>query len=246
MLAFVLGVLGVAGTFLGLGLILGIPAIVLGLVGRRDAPRPGSRRLANAGVALGLLGSMLFFAWTTAIALYLLTPARLTMPTPPPIVHMPRATWPIGPAAVPEDGPRPLTIELRHADGPLRTQLAKQASSARAAGQMVLVRTTAPGCDACDEVARALEDPRSQAALVRVRLVDVDLSEFHSELGRLRMDEATAPWFYLLDERGDPRDAINADEWDDNDAATIAPILRAFVGGRLRARRHTWNGGATL
>ena len=60
------------------------------------------------------------------------------------------------------------------------------------------------------------------------------------------MDESTAPWFYLLDARGEPRDAISAEEWDDNDATQIAPVLRAFVRGRLRARRHGWHHGTTL
>ncbi|MCL2450977.1 MAG: hypothetical protein FWD17_18690, partial [Polyangiaceae bacterium] len=137
-------------------------------------------------------------------------------------------------------------IELHRGGGPLAVQLAKAVAAAEAAGESVLVETTAPECEACAEIETAMLDPQAREALARVRIVGVDVGEFHSELGRLRMDETTAPWFYLLDTHGEPRDAISADEWDDNDAAQIAPVLRAFVRGRLQSRRHSWHGGTTL
>ena len=135
---------------------------------------------------------------------------------------------------------------MHRTGGPLRLQLASVASAASVAGKSVLVVTLAPECDACDEIERAMEESAVRAALARVRVVHVDIAEFRSELGRLRMDEVTAPWFYLVDGHGEPRDAIDADEWDDNVAENIAPVLGDFATGRLRTRRHAWHGGATL
>jgi hypothetical protein len=60
------------------------------------------------------------------------------------------------------------------------------------------------------------------------------------------MSEPALPWFYLVDAHGDPRDGVSADEWDDNDAASIAPVLDAFLHGRLRSRRKAWRGGTSL
>ena len=245
-LSLVFGVLGAVGATLGLGLVFGLPAIVLGVLalrGRRGGP-PSDRRYASAGVALGALGSALFFVWAVALLRFVWAPRGEVIAVPfvadAPVVGQLGESPAVGAAHAP-------AVELHKTGGPLRTQLAKQASSARAAGQVVLVETLSSECDACDEVTRALFDPRMRAALASVRLVGVDVSEFRSELGRLRMDEMTAPWFYLIDARGEPLDAISADEWDDNDAANIAPVLHAFIRGDLRARRHGyWHGGATL
>jgi hypothetical protein len=249
-LAVGFGVLGAVGAMLGLGLVFGLPAVVLGALALRDhrGGARGDRRLAWAGVALGALGSALFFVWVGLMLRFVHTTgvdARADAPAAPVVVDVPLLA-PVGEPAS-GMGPRAPAVELHRTGGPLRVQLAKQASSARAAGQVVLVETVSSECDACDEVTRALFDPRMRAALASVRLVGVDVSEFRSELGRLRMDENTAPWFYLIDARGEPLDAISADEWDDNDAAQIAPVLHAFVRGDLRARRHGyWHGGATL
>ena len=88
--------------------------------------------------------------------------------------------------------------------------------------------------------------PAVQQALADVRWLRIDVGEFRSELAGLRMNEPTVPWFYLLDARGQPRDAISADEWDDNDAENIAPVLGAFVHGRLQPRRTSWRGRTSL
>ncbi len=245
-LSLVFGVLAAVGVMLGLGLVFGLPAVILGVLALRDrrGGRPSDRGLASTGVALGAVGSALFFAWAAFLLHFFRAPSIET------VVTLPVADTPvIGQLEEPPSAGdvSAAALELHRAGGPLRSQLAKQASSARAAGQVLLVETLSSECQACDEVTRALFDPRMRAALASVRLVGVDVGEFRSELGRLRMDETTAPWFYLIDGRGEPLDAISADEWDDNDAAQMAPVLHAFVRGDLRARRHGyWHGGATL
>src|SRR5271167_1875062 len=59
--SLVLGILCVAGTLCGLGLSLGVPAIVLGALAHRDIGRTSSsttgRGLATAGIILGSIGS---------------------------------------------------------------------------------------------------------------------------------------------------------------------------------------------
>ena len=46
------------------------------------------------------------------------------------------------------------------------------------------------------------------------------------------------PYFYRVDASARPTDALSADEWDDNTAQNMAPVLEAFVSGTLRQRKH--------
>jgi hypothetical protein len=117
---------------------------------------------------------------------------------------------------------------------------------AHRAGDSVLVETSLTTCDPCKEIEQSVPDPSVQRALSDVRLLRIDVGEFRSELAGLRMNEPTVPWFYLLDARGQPRDAISADEWDDNDPDNIAPVLGAFVHGKLQPRRTSWRGRTSL
>ena len=130
--------------------------------------------------------------------------------------------------------------------GSLRTQLVTQVAAAHRAGQAVLVETSMSTCDPCTEIDRAAPDPTVQQAMSDVRWLRIDVGEFRTELAGLRMNEPTVPWFYLLDARGQPRDAISADEWDDNVAENIAPVLGAFVHGKLQPRRTSWRGRTSL
>jgi hypothetical protein len=247
--ALLLAVFGLTGTLCGFGLVLGAPAVVLAVLALRDIRRAngslGGRAVAFSAAALGLLGSALFFVWVAAISLAFFASREMAGLTPIAIDPADPSRL-ADPAASVAAGTTPGGLALHRGGGPLAAQLTREASAAAAAGESILVETTASDCEACAEVETAMLDPQTRGALEHVRIVGVDVSEFHSELGRLRMDETTAPWFYLLDARGEPRDAISADEWEDNDAAQIAPVLHAFVRGRLRSRRHRWHGGATL
>jgi thiol:disulfide interchange protein len=146
------------------------------------------------------------------------------------------------PPADPGDG----VVELHASLGPLRAQLATQATAAKRSGETLLVETTAQRCVPCAEVAAAAADGQVQQALTRVRFLRVDVGEFRDELKALRMNEPAVPWFYLIDVRGKPSDAISADECDENEAANIAPVLGAFVKGTLRSRRQSWRGETAL
>jgi hypothetical protein len=244
--SFTLGVLCLVGTVCGMGLSLGIPAIILGAMAHRDIRAMGAGGkgggYATAGIILGTIGSTIFFGWAGLVAYSMLSPSTNLTRTP----VVPVAAAPPARSVPPGQDAHGSIIELHRAAGALRTQLMTQASSAAHAGEDVLVETSVASCDPCSEIERAVTDPAVLSALAKVRLLRIDVGEFRSELAGLRMNEPTVPWFYLLDARGQPRDAISADEWDDNIAENIAPVLGAFVHGRLQPRRTTWRGRTTL
>jgi hypothetical protein len=229
----------------GVGLSLGLPAIVLGALAHRDIRRSGGTAagggLATAGIFLGSMGSVLFVAWVGVVAFLMFGSG-----TPSASLY-PRSGDEAPVAATTSGRPtRAVVVELHPSGGALRTQLAAQTAAAHRAGEAVLVETSMKTCSPCAEIDLTAPDPGVQQALSDVRWVRVDVGEFRSELAGLRMNEPTVPWFYLLDSRGQPRDAISADEWDDNDAENIAPVLGAFVHGKLQPRRTSWRGRTSL
>jgi thiol:disulfide interchange protein len=237
-----LGVMSVVGAMCGVGLSLGIPAIILGALAHRDIRRSGGMAggggLATAGIFLGAMGSILFVVWVGIVAFAVLGSSPPTASLFPRSQESPPATAPARPA-------RPV-VELHAGGGSLRTQLVGQVVAAHRAGQAVLVETSMKSCDPCAEIDQVAPDPAVQQAMADVRWIRIDVSEFRSELAGLRMNEPTVPWFYLLDSRGQPRDAISADEWDDNVAENIGPVLGAFVHGKLQPRRTSWRGRTLL
>jgi len=243
--SLVLGILSLVATFCWLGLPLGIPAIVFGALAHRDIRRSdgmaGGRGMATAGMVLGSLGSLVFVGWVgfLVFAMVSSTSAHAVPAPPPPLPPTAATTAPVTP---PGGWGRIHVVDLHASTAPLRSQLADEVKSARTAGETVLVETTAASCAACTEIARSMRDPPLQAVLGSVRLVRLDVREVGSELPALGMKEPALPWFYMLDVHGDVRDAISADEWDDNDAENVAPVLDAFLHGKLRSRRRPWRG----
>ena len=242
--ALVLGILSLLGTFCWMGLPLGVPAIIFGSLAHREIRRSegmaGGRAMATTGIALGLLGSLLFVGWI-GFFVYAMVGATSVAPTVAPVAPtLPPTTTA---AAAPPGGWGSIHVVEVHASAvPLRTQLTDEVKAAKAAGENVLVQTTTRSCAACAEIGRAMREPDLQTVLANVRLVQVDAGELASELASTGMNERTLPWFYLLDARGETRDAISADEWDDNDVTEIAPVLDAFLHGKLRSRRRVWKG----
>ncbi len=254
--AVVLGFLSVAGTLCWMGLPLGVPAIALGALAHRDIRRSGGATrghgLATAGIVLGSIGSTLFLGWVAVVAFAIVQGSVPSSHSPDSATRPPtiRAATTLEPGVsglpTPVEAVTANIVDLHAATGPLRVQLAAHASAAVRAGDTLLVETTARDCSPCAEVALATADAQVQAVLSKVQVVRIDIGEFDAQLRALRMNEPAAPWFYLIDARGQPRDAISADEWDDNDPANIAPVLGAFVRGKLRARRASWRGETSL
>jgi hypothetical protein len=205
----------------------------------------GGGAMATAGIVMGAIGTLVFTCWVgfLAFAFFKATP---TTPVAPPVLP-PTAATPMptsGPALVPPGGWGRIHVVAVHpsAARTLRLQLAEEVRSARTASESLLVETVSGSCAACVEIARAMPEPDLQAALAHVRVVHVDVEEFGLEASALHLNTASLPWFYLVDTRGQPRDGISADEWGDNDAETVAPVLEAFLQGKLRARRQPWGG----
>jgi hypothetical protein len=247
--ALVLGILCVLGSPCWLGLPLGVPALILGVLAHRDIRRSdglaGGSGIATAGIVLGSLGS-LFFVCTAAFWVVMLVrhpPTVTTSPAVPAISPTGTATA-VAPPLIPPGGWGVIHVVALHPAPPetLGDQLAEETKAAKAASETVLVETISPSCPACVEIALAMRDPELQSVLAHVRVVHVDVTEYGTQARSLKLAERYLPWFYLLDARGKPMDAISADEWDDNVAENIAPPLEAFLNRKLTARRTPWHG----
>ncbi len=246
--AMVLGILCLVGTLCFLGVPLGVPALVLGVMAHRDIRRSdgmlGGGGMATAGIVLGSLGSLVFVS-QIGFAGYAFLQAKSAMPVAPPPAVAPTAPPTVPPPAlVPPGGWGAIHVVELHpsASQTLRAQLADESRAAKTAGESVLVETIAPTCAACVEIARAMPEPELQSALATVRLVHVDVDEFGLEASSMHLTSPTLPWFYLVDSHGDVRDGISADEWGDNEADEIAPVLEAFVQRKLKVRKQAWGG----
>lgn len=229
--ALVLGVLSV--TCLG-GVFTGFPAIILGALARRDIDRSRGRLtgagLAAAGIVSGLFGTGLSLVVAVLMIGGLISSAALPADgrtDSPGRVPVASGTRSYGSLEV---------IDLDDA-APFRPQLAEAVRAAAAKGRTVVLQTYVRQSVACAELASAMPDARMQRALADVTLVRVDVDRFLGELDDMGVETETVPWFYKLDKTGRPVDAINADEWDENVPANMAPVLGAFVRGTLATRR---------
>src|SRR5262249_50005434 len=91
------------------------------------------------------------------------------------------------------------------------------------------LQTYSRSSSACAAIAAALPDSRMQRALANVTLVRADVDEYDRELGTMRVETRTAPWFYRLDAKGGPADALRADGWELSGPENMAPTLSRFV-----------------
>jgi hypothetical protein len=248
-ISLVLGIISLVGSFCYLGLPMGIPAVVLGFLAKRDIRKAGGMLggggLATGGIVTGFIGSALFLL-QIGFFIFVMVAATTAASSPP--APYPTYTSPTPTATTPSTVPTspPLAggygsihvVDLKTSGGPLRAQLLAEQKKAPALGQKLLVETTATWCTACAEIERAMPDPDMQVALANVELVHVDVDAFKSELVALGMYQNSVPWFYLVDAKVKPVDAISADEWDDNEPENIAPVLSSFLDGKLTVRKH--------
>lgn len=230
-LSLVLGLLSM--TCLGVGFLVGIPAIVIGAVARKDIDRSqgalSGRGLAAGGIVTGLFGTGL----SLVVLVVLLGGIVGSFETGDPQASSQHG----GPGHAGTHSYGPLdVVDLEPTEG-LRSQLATLASSATAKRRTVILQTYARSSKECAQVAAALSDKRMQRALANVTLIRVDVEAFDAELASMRVETESAPWFYKLDEHARPTDAISADEWDDNVPENMAPVLAEFARGTFGSRR---------
>lgn len=246
MLSLVLGLLSMGCA----GPVAGVPAIILGSIARRDIDRSnghlGGRAIAAGGIVSGLFGTglgVVLVLWFVGAAITPETPAStaaITQPTPvPTLAAAPDEPPPmlVAPPPVPSGTRSYGSLEVVDLDEsrPLRAQLAEIVKRSR--GRTVVLQTYVRWSPACTAVAAALPDRRMQGALANVTLVRVDIDEYDSELHKMKIETTTAPWFYKLDAKGNPTDAISADAWDANVPENMAPVLGKFVRPSTPKRR---------
>jgi hypothetical protein len=254
--SLVLGILSIVGCF---GALAGIPAVILGFMSKRDIARSGGTLggdgLALGGIITGIIstllsvGMIIFYVAVISAAVASTpsyTPPAYTPYTPYTAYTVPTATAtaPPGPTAL---KPMPYTgtlrvVDLKASGGSLRTQLALELGAAKDDSNKLLVMTASRKCHACDEVFDAFGNYQLQKALANVRVVRVDVDAFPSELAALGLDKPVQPWFYRFDDSVKVIDSISADEWDDNDAFNITPVLKSFMAGTYK-KRATADGG---
>jgi thioredoxin-related protein len=256
-LSLVLGIL----SFFICGL-TGIPAIVLGFSAKSDIRASGGMvggsGIATAGIVTGFAGTAMTMLSIGFIVLGVMMGARASSaPTASgpsgTTAHKPAHTAPMAPAAGVHTPSAPATfgtirvVDLDpEAKETFHQQLATEYKRASGAKQTLLLMTSAKWCSVCREFEDALTDPKMQTALANVSIVRVDIDDFDAELKSEGMLENTLPWFYKLDATLRPVDAISAGEWDDNVPDNMAPVLKSFVSGTLRARRDPSKMGTSL
>ena len=254
--SLVLGILSLVGCF---GALAGVPAIILGFMSRRDIAKSGGTMggdgLALGGIITGILSTLLSIGLVIFyVAIFAAVAATPSTYTPPPYTpYTPYPTPTITATAPPTATglkPMPYTglvkvVDLKPSGGTLRTQLALEVGSAKDDGNKTLVITASRSCKACDEVFTVFANYNLQKVLWNVRVVRVDVDAFGSELAALGLDKPVQPWFFKVDDTLKVTDSISADEWDDNDAWNITPVLKAFMAGTYK-KRALGDGGAAV
>lgn len=243
-------------------------AIVLGVAGRRETGQSASRRhyrgIATAGIALGAVALV---GWGVYLGLYLwMLRPRLSETTVAVWPVKMAAETPSGsataeaPAAPPSASPSAgragdnvpknnvvrrsgavTVVEVGRSVAALDQELAKQRAEAASAGETLMVMTSQSiECQECTDIVTSFRDPLMQAALSKVRIIQVDVLVFDEDLAQLKIPSTKLPSFFLLSPDLTPRDGIDAGEWDDNIAVNIAPVLNAFLRGKFLTRRQRW------
>ena len=225
----------------------GIPAVALGMSARGAIQRSGGTLrgagLATAGIVIGLAGTAVALMGAVAFAVGVFLRSHEGLAHRPLFAPSPGSTtaWtPLEPSV--PSGPSTIgAIRVMNMDPDAKRsfhqQLADEYRRAASAHQAVVLMTSARWCSVCREFDAALSDARMQGALTNVDLVRVDVDDFDDELRAAGMLEQTLPWFYRIDSALHPIDAISAGEWDENVPENMAPVLKSFLAGTLRARR---------
>ena len=205
--ALVVGVLGII--CIGAGPILGVIAMVLGVLGWRQVMKSDGvmrgRLSAGLGIAAGIF-SIVFFVGEVALYLTLARPcAPRAAGTSGRGGQSPRflasraattirATAAQGTTTDPPSTTSTVTtvgnitvVDVALGISSLSSELRQQHAEAAAHGERLLLETTSADCSPCQGVATALSDPRMQNALDHVRLVRVDREPFEEDLAELQI-----------------------------------------------------------
>jgi len=235
--------LGISSLLFG-GFFTGLPAIVLGATARKEIDRAGGTLEGRALAATGIVGGLFGTGFGVILALWVVSAFVTPSEDPPVAAAMPTA--PAAPKLSEPPAPAPsgvraygsLEVVDLDASRPLRGQLAEIVARTPH-GRTIVLQTYLPASSACSAVAASLTDLRMQHALANVTLVRVDADEYERELAALHVETRTAPWFYKIDGKGTPTDAISAEAWGANVPENMAPALGSFIARRAAATDRT-------
>ena len=243
--SLVLGIVSLVFVCCYLGLFVGIPAVVVGSLARRDIRRSngglGGAGVALAGIITGGIGAAINIIQIVAYVAMFVLAAKSAPPAPTPYPYptaptaAPFATTAPVPTNTPPASYGALPVTTVVAGVPLRNQLAREALRAHTAGAKLVVMTTAPWSNDADEIEKTMTDPRMQFALAGSRIVRVDADAFKSDLALLSMERPDVPWFFLVDTSLKIIESTSADAWSENTAANIAPAMKKLVEGAAPA-----------
>jgi hypothetical protein len=134
-------------------------------------------------------------------------------------------------------------VDLGVSEPSLKAALVREIGKAKVSGEDVLVMTVSTSCDPCKGVATSLRDEKLQTALRKIRLVRVNLEVFKEDVARMGLQVIPMPVYALLTADGNPRDAIDGGEWEEDVPENIAPVLGAFVQGEFKKRKKPYKPG---
>lgn len=227
-----------------IGPFAGLPAIILGATARKEIDGSGrtleGRGLAAAGIVTGLFGTgfgviaLLYVASAVfapnlepadqTAAIQSPPPPSFVSPTPPPGFQTAGSTQP---AAMTTRSFGSLEVVDLDTTRALRAQLTEVMK--RSQGRTVLLQTCASTSAACAAIDRAFPDTRMQRALSNVTIIRVDVEEYRGELGLMKVETKSAPFFYKLDQKGEITESLSAESWDAKIPENMAPLLGKFV-----------------
>lgn len=257
--AWALG-LGIASFVCMAGPPLALVAIVLGFVGLSEIKstqgRMEGRGYAIAGIALGGFNVAAIGVAILVFFISALTHKPSTSGTPVAAPPFGAPTPGPGGTATPpssDEGKTTRSYEVREVkvgtvtlvDIPptkksLEAELELQREKAAKAKETLILFTVGDSlsaehapCRPCTSVTAILGDARMQAALGRARLIRVDTYELRAEIEDLGAWTQWTPGFFLLGPDLAAKDGIDGGEWDDDTPDNVAPVLSAFVKGKL-------------
>jgi hypothetical protein len=208
-------VLGVS-SLMCLGAITGLPAVILGALARKDIDR-SSGALAGRGIAAGGIVSGLFGTGLGFVMLLFVLGGVIESRN--------------------EKASGLQVVDVR-ADRPFGSQVMTIIDEAKANHRSVVLQTTSQRDVRCAQIAAALPDARVQHALANVTLVRVDIDRYSSELHAMHIEPRSAPYFYVLNEKAVPVDAMSGGEVDPSAPEKMGPTLAAFVRGSSAVKPH--------
>ena len=249
-ISLVLGILSIVCCF---GILTGIPAIILGVLSRRDIAKSqgalGGEGMAIGGIVTGgiaVVGTILYFIFYIGIFAAV---AAAPTPAPPPYIPPTPTYSPYGTStatatasatSLPPVSPVMGTVSVhdlhRSGGNTLHSAIALEMGEAKDDGVKLLVVAVSPTCAACDELFGELNSPELQKALKDTTIVRVDVMEWKADLPGLGMDNTGVPWFDRFNDAMKLVGAISADEWTDNTAENIAPVLEQFMKGTYKPK----------